>query len=76
MTDITNGPGRHYILLEVETRKGVASLADKVAGRAWTLEGVVKTQAWALDSHDAYRLATAEADARLTLPVRGEVNCG
>lgn len=73
MTDITNGPGRHYILLEVETRKGVASLADKVAGRAWTLEGVVKTQAMALDNHDAFLLAQAQIGSRLTLPVRGEV---
>lgn len=73
MSDITNGPGRHYILLEVETRKGVASLADKVAGRAWTLEGVVKTQAMALDSHDAFLLAMDQIGSRLTLPVRGEV---
>lgn len=73
MTDITNGPGRHYILLEVETRKGVTSLADKVAGRAWTLEGVVKTQARAIDNHDAFLLAMDQIGSRLTLPVRGEV---
>lgn len=72
MSDITNGPGRHYILLEVETRKGIDSLADKVAGRSWTLEGVVKTHAVALGSHEAFLLATAEINTRHH-PVRGEV---
>lgn len=63
MSDITNGPGRHYILLEVETRKGVTSLADKVAGRAWTLEGVVKTHAVALSNHEAFQLAMLGREA-------------
>lgn len=63
MTHIANGAGRHYILLEVETRKGIDSLADKVAGRAWSLEGVVKTHAVALGSHEAFQLAMLGREA-------------
>lgn len=62
MTNITNGAGRHYILIEVQTRKAVACLADKVAGRAWTLEGVVGTHAVPISSRDAFQMAMQERE--------------
>lgn len=53
---------RHYLLIEVETSKAVPDLAEKVAGRAWPLDGVVKTCAMTLTTGQAMRMAMVEAE--------------
>jgi len=53
---------RTYLLIEVEHKKDVADLTDKVAGRAYTLAGVEGATAILLDSHRAYLLASAQME--------------
>ena len=47
---------RTYLLIEVEHKKDVADLTDKVAGRAYTLAGVENVTARLLDPKDAKAL--------------------
>lgn len=56
------GTTRRYLLVEVETRKDVPGLAEKVAGRAWSLDGVVATNAMPLTTGQAMRMAMVEAE--------------
>lgn len=53
---------RIYLLVEVECSKEVPDLADKAAGRAYTIPGVENTTAILLDSHKAYLLASAQME--------------
>lgn len=55
-------PTRQYLLLEVETSKDVPDLSEKVAGRAWPLDGVTKTTAMPLTTSQAMRMAMVEAE--------------
>ena len=54
---------RTYLLVEVEHKKDVPNLTDKVAGRAYTLPNVDGATAILLDSADAYRLAKAQVES-------------
>lgn len=62
--DTQAGGSRHYILLEIETRKDVPDLAEKVAGRAWPLDGVTKTTAMPLTTAQSMRMAMVEMEVR------------
>jgi hypothetical protein len=53
---------RTYLLIEVEHKKEVPDLTDKVAGRAYTLAGVDGATAILLDSKDAYWLAKSQME--------------
>ena len=53
---------RRYLLVEVETFKDVPGLAEKLAGRAWSLEGVSKTTAVPLTSDKALRAVLVELE--------------
>jgi hypothetical protein len=53
---------RVYVLVEVECRKDVPYLTDKVAGRAYTLPNVDGATAILLDSRQAYQLAAAQME--------------
>lgn len=35
---------KRYLILELELSKDIPELADKIAGRAWTLDGVEEAQ--------------------------------
>ena len=44
---------KHYVLIEFETDKPIADLADKIAGRVYTMEGIVnKNDVSAMDVTD------------------------
>lgn len=53
---------RVYLLVEVECRKDVPDLTDKVAGRAYTLPGIEGATAILLDSQQAFKLASAQME--------------
>lgn len=53
---------RTYVLLEVEHKKDVPDLTDKVAGRAYTLDNVEGATAILLDSREAYLMASAQME--------------
>lgn len=61
--DTQVGGTRRYLLIEVETSKDVPDLAEKVANRAWPLDGVTKTCAMPLTGEQACRLAVAQWEA-------------
>jgi hypothetical protein len=50
---------RIYLLVELECKKDVPDVADKVAGRAYTLPGVEGAKAVLLDSKQSFKLAEA-----------------
>lgn len=52
---------RQYVLVEVHAKVPVSDLADKVAGRAWSLGE--DARGLLLDSGEAYRLAQAQMEA-------------
>ncbi len=51
---------RVYLLVEVECNKDVPDLTDKVAGRAYTLDGVDGATAILLSTKESYDLAKAQ----------------
>lgn len=53
---------RVYVLVEVECRKDVPNLTDKVAGRAYTLPGVEGATAMLLDRPESFKLAQAQME--------------
>ena len=53
---------RTYLLVEVERSKDIADLADKAAGRVYSMPGVENATAILLDSRQAYELAVAQRD--------------
>jgi hypothetical protein len=55
---------RVYLLVEVECVKDVPDLADKVAGRAYTLDGVEGAMAILLDTKDSYWLAKSQMEKK------------
>lgn len=57
-----NGSPRIYILLELECGKDVPDLTDKVAGRAYCMDGVEGATAMLLTTAEAFRLAKAQTD--------------
>jgi hypothetical protein len=55
---------RVYLLVELECKKAVPDLADKVAGRAYTLDGVEGATAILLDTKDSYWLAKSQMEKK------------
>ena len=55
---------RSYVLVEVEHKKDMPDLADRVAGRVYPIDGLEGNRATAilLTSHEAYLLAAAQMD--------------
>lgn len=53
---------RVYLLVEVECNKDVPDLTDKVAGRAYTLDGVDGATAILLTTRDSYWLAKMQME--------------
>lgn len=51
-----------YLLVEVERSKDIEDLTDKVAGRAYTLDGVEGATALLLDTSEAFKLARAQLE--------------
>lgn len=55
---------RTYVLVEVEHKKDMPNLADRVAGRVYPIDGLEGKRATAilLDSREAYKLAAAQME--------------
>lgn len=55
---------RSYVLVEVEHKKDISDLADRVAGRVYPIDGLEGNRATAilLTSHEAYLLASAQME--------------
>lgn len=54
---------RLYVLLEVEVEKDIPDLTDKVAQRAYVLDGVWNTTAKLLNDSESFAIASAWIDA-------------